>query len=216
MTCPSVRSCAIIPTYNLRDTQGNELRKLGTFHTKESLLGGPQNNADIHRRSFCVLSPTLSFRHVPRPPKGFGGRTFSFPFLSPLSQGKSGVSEMFGSTLLCGYVLAGLFSTIGAIFDFFVRFIVGGCPGALVAVGFGMFSSFVFSIALGCSKLWESLDSIICVGILFFVGGLGVGTLSTYRVNSISDWFAAVALWGLLSGCLYPLGEFIWNWFKDL
>lgn len=123
---------------------------------------------------------------------------------------------MFGSTLLCGYVLAGLFSTIGAIFDFFVRFIVGGCPGALVAVGFGMFSSFVFSIALGCSKLWESLDSIICVGILFFVGGLGVGTLSTYRVNSISDWFAAVALWGLLSGCLYPLGEFIWNWFKDL
>ena len=78
MTCPSSRVCAIIPAYNLRDTQGNEFRKLGTFHTKESLLGGPQNNADIHRRSFCGLSPTLSFRHVPRPPKGFGGRTFSF------------------------------------------------------------------------------------------------------------------------------------------
>ena len=216
MTCPSVRSCAIIPTYNLRDTQGNELRKPATFHTKESLLGGPQNNADTHRRPFCVLSPTHSFRLVAGPPKWFGGRTLSFPFLSPPPLGKEQRYEMVNGILLCGNVLAGLFSTIGAILDFLGKFVIGGGPGLFVALGSGLISLCVFSTFLGRTKVWESMDLLLCASVLFALGGLCVGTLYAYQANTISEWFAAVVLWGLLGGCLYPLGEFIYTLFDEL
>lgn len=122
---------------------------------------------------------------------------------------------MVNGILLCGNVLAGLFSTIGSILEFLWNFIIGGGPGLFVALGSGLISLFVFSTFLGRIKVWESMDLLLCASVLFALGGLCVGTLCAYQANTISDWFAAVVLWGLLGGCLYPLGEFIYNLFTE-